>query len=381
MSKIAEFDANPTVQDLGDHVIRTGKYFECGDYPDKRFSLSEDEADAVISLLEPIPINLEHVPTVLDGKLGKVTRLWRDGVNILFEAIIPKWLHDITGTKPLKVSAEWDLETKSPLGMGIVLNPRIEDAALMAAFKSGAMQSFHDSAVYKGAECSGKSMFQSVDFLTVDELKAIQHIHDHAAKNGASCDLYASRNAMYSRNAGDSGKEKKGMEITTTWEKVKKSLFGDKEPGDGDTIKLTDDGTGKVDSAVFAAAKAENDALKAEIATMKASAETPNPLAEFGKATFEALKTEAKQLAIAAFGDAQGLVHGVTIDKLEDPAIVKSMRDSFQKVVEVEFGTGMRRQTQPDGSGDPSDADKKVALMAMTDLGKRTLAANGKGGK
>jgi uncharacterized membrane-anchored protein YhcB (DUF1043 family) len=122
------------IDNLFEPVVRQGKYFEIGDYPDKNFSLTEQEFDANISKLTTVHNSIEHLPTIFDGKLGETTRFWRKGKDIYTEYTIPRWLHEVTGGAPLKTSAEWDRETKMPVGNSIVLTPRIRDAAMMGAF-------------------------------------------------------------------------------------------------------------------------------------------------------------------------------------------------------------------------------------------------------
>lgn len=68
----ATFDAGLTFAEGREHVRRVGKIFECGDYPDKAFSLTEEEATAAAAAFTPVPLDLEHLPTVLDGKLGRL---------------------------------------------------------------------------------------------------------------------------------------------------------------------------------------------------------------------------------------------------------------------------------------------------------------------
>ena len=91
----------------GDFVVRRGTFFQVGDYPDKQFGLTEAEADAAIARFTPVPLNVEHIPTIFDGKLGMVQRLWREGKNILAEYAIPRWLHDVTQGEAIKISSEW----------------------------------------------------------------------------------------------------------------------------------------------------------------------------------------------------------------------------------------------------------------------------------
>lgn len=135
--KSVEFDAVAPMDGSveGDFVLRQGKYFEIGDYPDKGFSLNEQEADAAVDRFAGAPINLEHTATLLDGKLGRVQRIWRTGRDLLAEYAIPRWLHRVTNGEPIKISSEWDRSSKMPIGAALVLSPRIEDAVMMAAFR------------------------------------------------------------------------------------------------------------------------------------------------------------------------------------------------------------------------------------------------------
>ena len=222
--------AAPRVE--GDFVVRQGKFFEIGDFADKQFSLNEVEADAAIQRFTPAPLNIEHMPTIFDGKLGDVRKLWRDGKDINAEYAIPKWLHDVTQAEPIKISSEWNRAEKTAVGGALVLNPRVKDAAMMAAFSavegvdfgskrdSDKMQRVHDMMCDMGAECGGKSYFAEYGiaaFLGPDELKTVQKLHDLTATFDDCCNRYQSRNQMYSyysdsqAHPQDAGKGKKSM--------------------------------------------------------------------------------------------------------------------------------------------------------------------------
>lgn len=115
-------------------VVRTGKVFEVGEYPDKGFSLTEAEADAAIAAFSPVDNDIEHAPSVFDGKLGKLSRVWRDGKDIIGNVVIPMAVNALLGDDPLKVSLAWDRSKKTITGNALVLRPRIADAQLAAAF-------------------------------------------------------------------------------------------------------------------------------------------------------------------------------------------------------------------------------------------------------
>jgi hypothetical protein len=122
----------------GEYHIVPGKLFEVGAWPDKEFSLSENEADRAIRQASsgPLPLDIEHKPSILDGALGEIRRVWREGKNLQAEFAVPDWLWNVTkgAGKPLRVSATWERATKRLKGAAWVLDPRIKDAELVAAF-------------------------------------------------------------------------------------------------------------------------------------------------------------------------------------------------------------------------------------------------------
>ena len=144
----AVFSMTATGNRDGSIVEKAGKIFELGDYPDRDFSLNEDEADAAIAAFVSVPIDLEHIDTILahgDRKnrpanfaLGELVKVWREGNSMFGTVNVPAWLDDVVGADGFPVSATWDRSTKRLAGLAITLNPKISDAAVFAAFaKSG----------------------------------------------------------------------------------------------------------------------------------------------------------------------------------------------------------------------------------------------------
>ena len=288
---------------LSDTVTRTAKYFECDkeftDMNGRKLTITEAEADAAAASFAGGDFNLEHKATVLDGHLGRVSRLWRDGKDIMAECHVPRWLHDVTGGKPLKISSEWDGETRRPLGAGLVLNPAVKDAVMMAAFSEGktpmdtllafamtrhntpegqmAMQDIHDMSARSGAVCDRKNVTMS----SQHEMTAVQKIHDIAADHGANCKS-GDKPSYYSQ------KEKTNM---TAWEKFVAFCKG-QGMSDADATELA-----ASDPAKFAAAPGMTEAEKAQFSALQQKA-----------AAFEAetnrLKSEAIARDAAAFADA-----------------------------------------------------------------------------
>lgn len=198
-------------------VYRDGLIFRSGNYPDKNFSLSPEELkQAAEKFSNPLDIDLEHVPTPLDGKMGQLVAVEAnaDGTELHGVVAIPKWLDSILPKH--KVSASWDRAKKTLAGLALVRHPRVSDAALMAAFaveevllgnateddlvelaanmdgydgmvatggKEG--QSAHDVAEHNDDTPDGKVGSRSVHGLKV--LKTFQKIHDITAGRGAIC--------------------------------------------------------------------------------------------------------------------------------------------------------------------------------------------------
>jgi hypothetical protein len=119
-------------------VRRTGKIFTCGDFPDKGFSLNEQEARAAVDAFKPVFVDLEHTSTVLDSRLGTLesVAMHADGTSLVGTVALPRWLDDLLDDGTRKVSATWDKATKQLRGLAIVNSPRIADAALFAAFSA-----------------------------------------------------------------------------------------------------------------------------------------------------------------------------------------------------------------------------------------------------
>lgn len=131
-----EFALDEDASEDGDMVVRSGKLFEAGDYPDKNFSLSEEELAVAAAGFEPVKNDLEHRPTILDDSLGEVTAVEARGRELFGSVKIPRWLDSMLKDKPIKTSLTWDRTTKKIVGNSLVRNPRITDAQLVAAFYS-----------------------------------------------------------------------------------------------------------------------------------------------------------------------------------------------------------------------------------------------------
>ena len=159
----AAFAVSAPVRREDGYVIRRGKLFEVGDYSDKAFSLSPEEMWLAVQAFTPQQVDIEHVPSVLSGKLGTLQSVEQspNGAELFGEVRLPEWLDSLLGDDERKVSCTWSRDTKQLTGLALVRSPRITDATLFAAFagqrhsaKDAAdMQQIHDLARGQGAEC------------------------------------------------------------------------------------------------------------------------------------------------------------------------------------------------------------------------------------
>lgn len=127
-------------KDAPQMVIRRGLLFRSGDYPDKEFSMTPDELIAAAQMFEPVENELEHFFTrgeksILDGQLGKwISATASEDGELYGEVMVPEWLDPLWEKAGRKVSVVWDRATKLPSRLGLVLNPRVPDAAVMSAY-------------------------------------------------------------------------------------------------------------------------------------------------------------------------------------------------------------------------------------------------------
>jgi hypothetical protein len=196
------FAEDATPLPLGtDSIVRRGLIFRAGDYPDKQYSMTAAELVDAAKDFRPVPIDLSHTSTVLDGHLGSLFEVEAKGDELHGSVRMPRWLDSLLDAGRRKVSCYWDRETKRLQKLSIVPNPRIEDAVLMAAFANGehtyqgtsVIQSLHDDAARAGAVCKASNSRKASQFHSSSELSAIQAIHDTAVAGGAQCSIIPER--------------------------------------------------------------------------------------------------------------------------------------------------------------------------------------------
>lgn len=196
MSKKEFILDSPQFADDG-YVYRKGLIFRADKYADKNFEMSPEELLAAANDFQPVPLDVEHIPSIFDSKLGSLLAIEpsADGWELYGVAKIPKWLNDIHGTEPLKVSCTWDRATKKLSKLALVRNPRVGDAALMAAFTANELNASSDDETFKSTILTFLKWFteNNSNFDMGYERKSpgfyvMQSIHDSCAASGAICD-------------------------------------------------------------------------------------------------------------------------------------------------------------------------------------------------
>jgi hypothetical protein len=234
-TSVAMFDLGKPRFD-GDSVIyEDSLLFRCGKYEDRAFEMSPEEAWLAVDQFEaPVPNELEHlntlgIQTIIDGKFGEVReiRLSEDGEEVRGTVAIPQWLYTIWEGPQKSVSAVWDRTSKTLKKLGLVVQGRVPDAALMAAFSAAypsdadalfvaahntphgrkTIQVIHDIVARAGAVCQPMNgagvggalpddtaaepgtavMSESALFTSLRERGVLQTIHNAAVKGGAVC--------------------------------------------------------------------------------------------------------------------------------------------------------------------------------------------------
>lgn len=398
--------------DADEYVTWRGKIFEAGQYPDKAFDISPEEIDVAIEQFTAQHLDLEHIPTVLSGKLGALTAVHPgdDGWSLYGEARVPKWLDTVLPADERKVSATWNRTTKQLEGLALVIDPRVADAALAsyAAFAKRhdtphgqmAMQDLHDTSARHGAVCSSAN----AQMASRHEASAIQQAHDLAVTHGAACASTSGPKgpAMYS---GAEASQRKGGSIMSWLNdlfKVAKeapadfdaeAAFSAMKPTatliSGETLTQATTPAAQY-SAGPSAAEQERDSIKAELARLKAEriAEQAAAFAtkyietehrahvaerdaivaaytiaaqddiSYGQATFANGTTTSRVAALARQYDARP-AHQLTVEQL-----VPGMQALFNQATTPD----------PDARNRPLDRAGVVALMEQTSLGRQALA-------
>lgn len=184
----------------GETVVKSAILFECGNYPDKKFSLSQLEADEIVipAFAAGVPVEVEHVEgSVFSGVIGKTVKAWRDGNTIYGDIEWPVEVAKLLKGKKPKLSVGFAAD-KSPREISIVKTPRIKSAGVLSAFteetepeRKGGMMSFFGTLAEKlgltkaEVESGVKAEFSQITDPLEAKIKALE-TENAALKQGQS---------------------------------------------------------------------------------------------------------------------------------------------------------------------------------------------------
>lgn len=405
----------------GDFVLRSGKLFEAGHYADKDFSITPEEMLAAATEFAPVPVDLEHAHTpFLNGKLGELrsVKVGDNGWDLLGTVALPKWLDDALEGTGRKVSATWDRATKRLAGLAIVENPRVTDAALMAAFSvneiahaegdeqtqaldalmayfaaarhdtpSGrmAMQELHDVAERRGAVCKASN----AKMASGHESTAIQKVHDLTMEHGAKCSsLQAYPPAGFPFFSASRRQPPKEGRTVSRFDEFMTWLKGDEgeNPPAASTATMS---TGE--SAEMKALRERQTALEAENTRIRAERISDQAVA-FADSQIRDLRAypAEREAIVSDFVQraTDDTLHGTVTfgegDQKQSTSRVELLRASFaarpqhgltaEQMKEQGLVTLSNRQTTEHGGQDkPADKQKIDEMIGLTPLGQAHL--------
>lgn len=392
----------------GDYVIRTGKLFEAGDYQDKDFTISPEEMQAAVADFTPLPVDLEHVPTLLDGKLGQLRSIevGEDGWSLQGTVALPKWLDDALEGSERKVSATWDRGTKTLQGLALVRNPRVSDAALMAAFAveealqdtsvlealfagnrhstpegQMAMQEMHDTSARRGAVCKAGNTRQAT-MASSHEAGALQKIHDLTMEHGAKCSsVYPpSGFPFFSATRRQPRKEGRTMSRFDEFMTWLKGDEGDASAPPAATMSAPESGELKALRERQTALEAENARMRAERISEQAAAFADAQIRERRAfpAERESIVSDYVQRAtddslLATFSQADANRKS-GIESLKATFAVRPAHAlNAEGLKPEELAVLMNRSETEGAASKPSSKEQIDAMIVMTPLGKALL--------
>ncbi len=189
-------DSNRRVE--GDFAVYPNALlFQAGEYTDKGFEMSPEEMFiACEQFSDPVGGNIEH-SDFLKGRACEVRSIRLDDADsstLRGEVAVPLWLDSQLEDHERKLSCEWSRESKTLTGIGLVVHPRVEEAALVSAYAAFAakhdtpqgqmaLQRIHQVAAESGAVCAKGN----VAMASSHEASAIQQIHNLTTDHGAAC--------------------------------------------------------------------------------------------------------------------------------------------------------------------------------------------------
>lgn len=184
-------NAMKIIGDLGSFVMKRGKVFEVGDYPDKKFTITAEEMQEIIKDFQSVPLDYEHTSGWLDDRLGYLTNLaMKPGNNKdVFGAIaLPHNINELFRDMPIKLSLTFETRDgkKKVTRAALTANPRVADAVLMSQFSNDVAEVVKAKETTKELAQIAEYVANPVEFLgnrhNVTDKQALWTSHDIIAE-------------------------------------------------------------------------------------------------------------------------------------------------------------------------------------------------------
>jgi len=120
---------------------RDALLLECGTYPDKGLTVTEDDLDGIVGRFsaDGAPVKVEHMDTPLDP-LGRVQKVWRDGSVLMAKLLFPPDMASFLrrrGVQKLSVGLSREAVGLALAEVSLVLKPRVQAAAMFGEAPEG----------------------------------------------------------------------------------------------------------------------------------------------------------------------------------------------------------------------------------------------------
>ncbi len=178
-------------------VIRDAKLFEAAEYPDRSITFTEADLDAIVAgFRDPIPVRVQHGPSPWEGRLGRVVRVWRDGVDLLGRIEFPVAVWDFLckmGTKALSVGFDYRMRRLEEVS--VVDRPRV----LTARVYSDTITNSDKLVLSMAFDVSDDDSLEVFSMEGAMNVKELQSLIDSAVEKGRAAGLAAAEAAFADR--------------------------------------------------------------------------------------------------------------------------------------------------------------------------------------
>lgn len=179
---------------------------EVGFYDANGADITAEDIEAMVSSFAPVPLDIDHRPTLLDGKLGQLVEVtFSSDKRTLFGRVeLPEWLDKALSDVEKKVSLTLDATKRKIQKLALTTNPVVPDAVLFSHAPTSpedemtkdeiqdAVASALTALGFKKKEVEEKPV--TVDFSQTDEYKAMKEAAEKAENRAKELEAESIKN-------------------------------------------------------------------------------------------------------------------------------------------------------------------------------------------